>query len=210
MIANEQVTAKAVVIFVAGLESTTSTLAFGLYEFARNQEVQAKCRAEVEKILSHSEGPTFEDLEEMTYLDCCINEMLRKYPVASSINRVCSESCAIPSTNLVIPKGTMVYMSSFRIHRDPDIFENPMQFNPERFAKSPKGCNISGISYFPFGAGHRICIGQNVAHIILKIIFSRLLCKFDFKLAKRQWQRIAFYQEANNFNPFGKGRNSIS
>lgn len=200
----DQMTGHSVSIFLASLETSASLLTFGLFEIARNIEVQRKCQAEIDTIFAQSDGSIYDDLMQMKYLQCCINETLRKYPVASSVNRNCSEDYKIPSKNLTIMKGTMVYISSFRLHRDSELFENPMQFRPERFKNSSKGCHADGVPYFPFGVGHRNCIGQNLVLVVTKMIFSRLLHKFDLEIIGDKTKEVHFVKQQIVLTPSDK------
>lgn len=200
----DQMTGHSVSIFLASMETFASLLTFGLFEIARNVEVQRKCQSEIDEILAQPDGSVYDRLMQMKYLDCCISETLRKYPVASSVNRVCSKDYRIPSKGLTIPKGTMVYISSFRLHRDSEIFQSPMQFLPERFNNSPKGCDVAGISYFPFGSGHRNCVGQNLVNIVTKMIFSRLLHKFDLEIVGNETKEIHFVKQQIVLTPSDK------
>lgn len=189
---NEELTAQAVLIFLTGLDTTAATLTFALYEMAKNQKIQRKCQDEIDKIATDSDDLSYGDVKPLKYLQCCIDETLRKYPAVAATNRVCSEDYKIPSRNCTIPKGTMVYVSLFRVHRDPEIFEDPLEFRPERFIYSPKGCDHPGVPYFPFGVGHRFCLGRNLAQVVVKTILSRLLKKFDFELCDGTEKEIRF------------------
>lgn len=179
-------------IYYASLEATTSALTFGFYELAKNEKVRRECQAEIDKILSPTDELTHENLKQMKYLECCVHETLRKYPVASSVTRKCGEDFAVPATKLTIPKGAAVYISSFRVHRDPEIFKSPMEFRPERFLASSKGCDAPGVPYFPFGSGHHACIGQSLALIVMKTIFCMLLRRFDVELVNDNGREINF------------------
>ena len=189
---NEELTAQTVMVFLTGLESTAATLTFALYELAKNEKIQRKCQQEIDELAINSKDLTFDDVKPLKYLQCCIDETLRKYPVLSATNRVCSEDYKIPSKNCTIPKGTMINVSVFRIHRDPEVFDDPMEFRPERFMHSPKGCDHPGFAYLPFGIGHRFCIGHNLAQTVIKTILTRLLSKFDFKLCEESKKEISF------------------
>lgn len=189
---NEELTAQAVMVFLTGLESTAATLTFALYELAKNKGIQRKCQEEIDEIATNSTDLSYDELKPLKYLQCCIDETLRKYPALTATNRVCSEDYEIPSKNCTIPKGTMVYVSVFRIHREPEIFQNPTEFWPERFLHSTKGCDHPGVPYLPFGIGHRYCIGRNLAQIVVKTILFRLLRKFDLNLCAENRNGICF------------------
>jgi cytochrome P450 family 6 len=86
-------------------------------------------------------------------------ETLRKYPPASPIFRTCTKEYQIPDTDITLEKGTIVLIPVEAIQNDPKYFNNPEEFNPDRFSPEEKQ-NRTEFSYFPFGEGPRICIGK--------------------------------------------------
>lgn len=84
---------------------------------------------------------------------------MRKYPVLPFLDRVCNSDYKIEGSDLVIEKGTPVYIPLFAVHYNPRFFPNPNKFDPERYADGNE-INSDGIFYMPFGDGPRICIGR--------------------------------------------------
>jgi len=133
-------------------------MTYCLYEFCKNQEIQSKVHKEIDEILENSEDGNFsyDMLNDMKYLECCINESLRKYPIAPLLMRETNKNYTFSGTNLTVEKDTMILIPVLALHRDPNIFENPMEFIPERFLDSPTGNGKSkGSFYLPFGDGPR-------------------------------------------------------
>lgn len=119
-----------------------------------------------------------EDLRQMRYLEMCIKETLRLYPSIQMVGRQLTESLTLPNGN-IIPANSTCYVPILSIHQDPDIYPNPKQFNPERFA--PENLLSTGISpyaYIPFSAGPRNCIGQKYAMLELKYVLADLFRHF--------------------------------
>lgn len=85
-------------------------------------------------------------------------EILRKYPIISTINRECVKDCTIPGTNKIIRKGTKVVTSLVALHNDPEYFPYPDVFDPDRFSEERK-TEIRPNTFCPFGVGPRNCIG---------------------------------------------------
>lgn len=133
-------------------------MSFCLFELCKNQEIQRKVQDEIDNVLGSNslESITYESLQKMKYLECCIDETLRKHPLVF-ISREAAADVKIPTTNLVVEKGTTVYISVMGMHRDPEIYKNPMEFKPERFLNSSNGnAKVkNGLVYFPFGDGPR-------------------------------------------------------
>jgi cytochrome P450 family 6 len=157
----DQVAAQTFVFFIAGFETSSSTMNFCLFELCRNPEVQKKVHEELDKFCKTRDAKdfTYEMLGEMKYLECCIDEALRKYPIVPILNRECTKDITLENHNISIEKGTPLFIPALGIQRDPEIYECPMEFRPERFLNSTNGNGRStGTFYMPFGTGNRNCI----------------------------------------------------
>ncbi|KAG6800701.1 cytochrome P450 6a14 [Apis mellifera caucasica] len=162
-------TAQAVVFFIAGFETSSSTIAFGLYELAQNQEIQDKLREEIRKMHEKNKGIlTYTDIKEMKYLDKVFKETLRKYPILSTLSRKAMENYTFKGTKITIPKGTKVWVPVYGIQHDPNIYPKPEVFDPERF-EDDAFASRHPMSYLPFGDGPRNCIGARFAHYQSKV-----------------------------------------
>lgn len=99
--------------------------------------------------------------------------------------RLCTEDYTIPDTEQIIPKGTGVMIPVLGFHRDPEIYENPMEFRPERFVDSSTGSTVKGCYYLPFGDGPRNCIGMRMGKLTSKLGLALVLSKFNVELADK-------------------------
>lgn len=179
-----EVVAQAFVFFIAAFETSSSTMALCLYELTKNQKLQRKVQFEMMQVSNKHETVSYELISELKYLECCIDETLRKYPPAPFLIRECTKAYQIPQSELVIEKGTPIIISSFGIHRDPDIYEEPLTFKPERFLESATGGGkATGLFYLPFGDGPKICIGMRMGKMTMKMGLYMLLSKFNFEFA---------------------------
>jgi len=155
----DDLTAQVFVFFGAGFETSSSTMSFCMFELARNKDIQRKVQEEIDRVMktAGSDGISYDHLAEMKYLDCCIDETLRKYPILPILFRAATKDYKIPDSDVIVEKDTPVFISLIGMQRNPDIYENPMEFKPERFLDSPTGNpKISaGIVYAPFGEGPR-------------------------------------------------------
>ena len=105
---------------------------------------------------ANSKEITYDMLGEMKFLECCIDEALRKYPIVPMLIRECTKDYTFTGTKLTVEKGTSVFIPVQGIQRDPNIYEKPMEFIPDRFKDSPTGNGKSnGLFYMPFGDGPR-------------------------------------------------------
>jgi cytochrome P450 family 6 len=177
-----EITAQAFVFFAAGFETSSSTSSYCLFELAKNHKVQQKLYDEIVRVLEEEGELNYSAVNNMKYLDCCIDETLRKYPIVP-LFRECNENFQIPGSDLVIEKGSSIFLSTFGMHRDPNIFDDPLEFRPERFLNSPQGNGKGkGVIYSPFGTGPRNCIGERLGKLQTKLGIALLISKYRFEL----------------------------
>jgi cytochrome P450 family 6 len=145
----------------AGFETSSATMSFCLYELCKNLDVQRKVQNELDEEFANDEefyNSSYESFNNLKYLEACVDETLRMYPPLSILFRTCTKNFNIPNTDLVIEKGTSIHIPIVAIQRDAEIYENPLQFTPERFLNSANGNgNAKGLFYLPFGSGPRHC-----------------------------------------------------
>jgi cytochrome P450 family 6 len=152
----DEIAAQTFVFFLGGFETSSSTMSFCLYELARNPEIQRKIHKELDEVFQSCsvDEITVEMLSELKYLESCINETLRKYPIVPFNIRQAVVDYKVPESDMIIPKGAAIIVPTLGFHRDPEIFKNPMEFRPERFENSSNGNgNAEGIFFTPFGDG---------------------------------------------------------
>nr|XP_018896715.1 PREDICTED: probable cytochrome P450 6a14 [Bemisia tabaci] len=173
------VASNAFIFFIAGFETTASTLSYCLYELALNPDIGEKLYEEVESVKQAHNGTLDYDAvnKELVYMEAVISETLRKYPPASVLGRRCNEAFQIPDTNVVIEEGVGVTVSVYGLHHDPQYFPEPEKFKPERFLGENKDKIVPG-SYLPFGDGPRICIGMRFAHYEMKSVLSYIISNY--------------------------------
>ncbi|XP_037043226.1 probable cytochrome P450 6d5 [Bradysia coprophila] len=199
----EELLANAFLFFVAGFETSSSTLSFCIFELARNPRVQRKIQEEIDRVLAAhgNKGFTYEMVHELKYLECCIDEALRKYPIVPLLFRVANEDFRVPDTNLVVPKGTEMMIPVLGIQRNPDIYDNPLEYRPERFLDSSTGSTseTKGCYYLPFGDGPRNCIGMRLAKVTTKIGMATVLAKFNVELVDKSLENVELDIDPHQF-----------
>ncbi|CAB3365204.1 Hypothetical predicted protein [Cloeon dipterum] len=157
---HDDLTAQAVVFFLAGFETSSTLISFSCLELATNPDVQRKLQDDIDRALSNHNGKlTYDALKEMKYLDAVIQESLRKYPPAGNVMRVCTKNYIIPGTNVQIEEGTPVIIPTFSIQNDPKYFPNPEAYDPDRFLEE-NALHKYQYLHMPFGEGPRQCIGK--------------------------------------------------
>lgn len=178
---DHEILSQAMIFLFAGYETTSSSLTFLSYNLATNPQVMKKLQEEVDATFPNKAPIQYQELMQMEYLDCVINESLRLFPIASRLERVAKASVEI--NGFVIPKGMVVVVPTWPMHRDPEIWPEPEKFKPERFSKENKE-TIDPYSYMPFGAGPRNCIGMRFALVVMKLAIVEILQRYSFSVCK--------------------------
>jgi cytochrome P450 len=163
-------------LLFAGHDTTTSTVAFLFHELARHPAVLDRLVEEQERVLG-DRAPTAAELngEALPELEMAIDETLRLYPPAWIGPRRCLEPFELAGHR--IPGGVPVAYCSWASHRLPEVFPEPAEFRPERFAPEEKAKLPKG-AYVPFGAGSRTCIGMRFGQMEVRTIASLILQRF--------------------------------
>ncbi|XP_016957028.1 probable cytochrome P450 6a14 [Drosophila biarmipes] len=182
----EQMAAQAFVFFVAGFETSSSTMSFCLYELALQPEIQQRVRDEIESVLVNVEGEklTYDALAQMSYLDQVVAETLRKHPLLPHLIRECNQEYLVPNTDIVLDKGVNALIPVHNIHHDPEIYPEPEKFDPSRFDPDEVKSRHP-MAYLPFGDGPRNCIGLRFGKVQAKVGLVSLLRRFKFSVSNR-------------------------
>lgn len=167
----EQLIDELLILFTAGHETTSNALTFAAQLLARHPEVQEKIAHEISNFTSQD---LMQSLKESSYTQAVIEESMRLYPPAYFIDRVNIEDDTFQ--DMKIPKGSSLLFSVYEIHKDPTFWQDPLLFKPERFIGVTK--NTYSSHYFPFGAGPRMCIGNNFAMYEMIIAVQTIVAKF--------------------------------
>ncbi|ETN58139.1 cytochrome P450 [Anopheles darlingi] len=187
-----ELTAQAFVFFIAGFETSSTTMNFCLYELAKNPDIQERLREEINRAIEENgDKVTYDVVMNIQYLDNVINETLRKYPPVESLTRVPVRDYTIPGTKHVIPKETLVQIPVYALHHDEDHYPEPEQFNPDRFLPEEIQRRHPYV-FLPFGEGPRICIGLRFGLMQAKLGLITLLRNFRFAPTSRTPANIEF------------------
>ncbi|MEM7241593.1 MAG: cytochrome P450 [Pseudomonadota bacterium] len=159
---------------VAGHETTALTLSWALYLLAFDKNVQNRMRAETAEVLG-GRLATAEDVPNLRYTKQVIQETLRLYPPAAFLSRTAQSDDQLVDRQ--IKRGETVMLPVYALHRNELLWDNPDQFDPDRFAD---GKQIARYAFLPFGDGPRICIGAQFAYSEAAIILASLVDRFEF------------------------------
>jgi len=164
------------VFFLAGHETTASALTWLFYICAERPGLVARMREEIDAVIGHDEV-RFDQLRRLPFLRAVFRETLRLYPPITFMPRVALEDTTIGPRRL--PRGALVMISPWTLHRHRDYWSEPHAFRPERFLPENDAALVDG-AYIPFGQGPHTCVGAGFAQTESLLIISELLRRFDF------------------------------
>jgi cytochrome P450 len=169
-------------LLVAGHETSSNALSWLLYLLSSRPDCLEKVRQEFDSVLgeaplSHGDVPKFEFVTQV------IQEALRLYPPFWMIDREAVQDDRVGE--VAIPQGSMVIVYVYGAHHAPRYWQNPENFDTERFTKAAEK-QRTPFTFLPFGGGPRGCIGGNYAMLQILMILSDLVRKYDFQLAPGQ------------------------
>ena len=165
---NEQIVDEVVILIFAGHETTANTLAWLLYLLPTNND-------SIQKLTDSFDGSTIHECLNNEYLKAIINEVMRLYPAAWMTERVAIEDDEFEGFSF--PKNTIIIPFFWGLHRDKNLWTEELKFDPERFIRETKV--VKSKNYFPFGAGPRLCIGNNFAVAEMSFFIFSFLKKFQ-------------------------------
>lgn len=180
---DDEIMAQSITFLVAGFETTGSTLTSTAYLLATNPAVQDKLIEEIDKAeveMARNNSSLYDHVQKLGYLDQVISEVLRLCSPAFNLVRGCEEE--VVYKGIRFPKGVEVNIPSYVLHRDPEVWKNPLQFNPENFSPEAKE-KRNPYSFIPFGTGPRHCLGMRFALLEIKVALLKILQRFKFECA---------------------------
>nr|UZE89907.1 cytochrome P450 CYP9GP3 [Chrysoperla zastrowi sillemi] len=180
---DDDIISQAFVFFGAGFETVSVAMSFAMYELAIHPEIQKRLQEECIENFKKGDGKiTYELLQGMKYLDMVVSESFRKWPPATSLDRVCNKKYTlnVDDQEIVIEPEMFIICPVLGIHRDPKYYPNPDKFDPERFNDENKA-SIHPMTYMPFGAGPRICIASRFAIMEVKLFLCYILANFNLE-----------------------------
>jgi sterol 14-demethylase len=165
----------------AGHHTSAGTAAWTLVELLRAPGAMKRADEELDLLYADGRDVSFQALREIPFLENAVKEALRLHPPLIWLPRTALVD--FEYEGFVVPKGTIVAMSTSLSNKDPDCFADPERFDPDRFAPPREEDAEHPWAYVPFGGGRHRCLGANFAMMQQKAIFSVLLRKFDWSLA---------------------------
>lgn len=141
-----------------------------------------KAREEIDRVVGETRLVSESDIPNLPYLQAVVKEAFRLHPPAPLVTRKCVKECKVGE--YTIPVDTMLIVNTWTIGRDPNHWESPLDFQPNRFLQAHSGVDVKGQHFelLPFGSGRRMCPGYNSALQILPLAVAAIIQCFDLKV----------------------------
>ncbi|KAM7349840.1 LOW QUALITY PROTEIN: putative cytochrome P450 28d1 [Cochliomyia hominivorax] len=176
-----QIAGHTTTVLIDGFETGAIVIAHCLLLLSRDHRVQQKLR---EELLENGDNITYDELMDLAYLDQCVQETLRLFPPLATLFKLCTE--LLNGSKVQLKPHNVVYISSYSLHYDPEYYENPDHFWPERFSEQFGGVKKyreMGV-FLPFGDGPRMCPGMKLGLSEVKVAIAELIKNFEFSLTE--------------------------
>ncbi|GJM98688.1 hypothetical protein PR202_ga15718 [Eleusine coracana subsp. coracana] len=162
-------------------ESSAVTVEWAISELLKKPEVIAKATEELDRVIGRNRWVTEKDMPHLPYVDAIVKETMRLHPVAPMlVPRLSREDTTVAGYD--IPAGTRVLVSVWSIGRDPELWDAPEEFQPERFLGTRIDVKGQDYELLPFGSGRRMCPGYSLGLKVIQVSLANLLHGFEWKL----------------------------
>ncbi|HYP29666.1 MAG TPA: cytochrome P450 [Blastocatellia bacterium] len=175
---DEQLRDEVMTLFLAGHETTANALAWTWYLLSQNPEAEARLHSEIDSVLG-GRLPSVGDVPDLKYTEMVLTESMRCYPPVWVMGRRALSSYKVGE--YTIPAGAIVLLSQYVMHHNERYYEDPFRFDPERWTEEAKASRPKH-SYFPFGSGPRLCIGEQFAWMEGILIIATLAQEWRMRL----------------------------
>ncbi|XP_042029234.1 cytochrome P450 71AU50-like [Salvia splendens] len=168
-------------MLLAGMDTSATATEWTMAELIKHPKAMKKLQKELEEVVGLNQRVDESHLPDLKYLDCVIKESMRLHPVSPLLAHEAMEDCEVDGYH--IPNKSRVLVNVFAIGRDPDAWEDPENFDPERFLRSNVDLLGRDFQLIPFGSGRRGCPGLQLGLTVVCLMVAQLVHCFDWELA---------------------------
>ncbi|KFK35936.1 hypothetical protein AALP_AA4G056300 [Arabis alpina] len=184
-ITRNQIKGLFVELLLGGTDTSAQTTQWTMAELINHPEILKRLREEIESVVGKTRLVQETDLSNLPYLQAVVKEALRLHPHSPILVRTATEGCKIGG--FYIPQNTTMVINSYAVMRDPNKWENPDEFQPERFLVSPSKEQDNekeylSLNYLAFGGGRRGCPGSNLGYIFVGVAIGIMVQCFDWRI----------------------------
>ena len=178
----DQIIANVVDLFGAGAETTATTIRWAVLYLMKMPDIKHRLQFDIDSVIADAELPRLDDMAKLPYIEAFIMELLRCVNVAPlAVPHALATESDILFEGYTIPNKASIIFNLDSVLKDPDVFVNPEQFNPDRFLDAA-GNIVKPKEFIAFGIGRRVCLGEAVAKMELFLFLTSIIKQFDFVL----------------------------
>ncbi|KAG7640803.1 Cytochrome P450 superfamily [Arabidopsis suecica] len=169
-------------LILGGTDTSAQTIEWTMAKIIKKPNILERLRKEIDSVVGKTRLIQEKDLPNLPYLQAVIKEGLRLHPPAPLLGRKVTDGCTIGGC--YVPKNTTLVVNAYAVMRDPDSWEDPDEFKPERFLASSRGKEEEReqeLKYIPFGSGRRGCPGVNLGYIFVGTAIGMMVHCFDWR-----------------------------
>ncbi|KAK7037967.1 cytochrome P450 [Favolaschia claudopus] len=181
-------------IYGGAADTTASTISTFFLQMVLHPEIQAKAQAEIDAVVGNKRLPTYEDRERLPYVDALCKEVFRSHPVGPTGVPLCATEDDVHN-GYFIPKGSLVLVNIWNMAHDPELYSNPMAFDPSRFIASEGHTPEPDPRGVVFGFGRRVCPGNVIADTSVFTACAMTLATFTISAAVQDGKVVQLTQD---------------
>ncbi|KAK2973536.1 hypothetical protein RJ640_010591 [Escallonia rubra] len=168
-------------MITAGTDTTAIVVEWALAELVKNPRVLKKAQEELDRVIGTDRVMIESDIPNLPYLKCVVKEALRLHP-PTPLMLPHKANANVKIGGYDVPKGSTVIVNVWAISRDPNVWENPLHFRPERFLEEEVDIKGNDFRLLPFGSGRRVCPGALLGLTLVTSMLGHLLHHFNWSL----------------------------
>ena len=169
-------------LFGAGTETTATTIRWAVLYLLNFPDIKLRLQSDIDSVIAGSQLPRLDDRPKLPYMEAFIMEVLRCVNVAPlAIPHAVTAENDVLLEGYRIPKNSFIILNLDSVLKDPDLFNSPEQFNPDRFLDAD-GNIVKPKEFIPFGIGRRVCLGEALAKMELFLFLTTMIRMFDFRV----------------------------